>query len=160
MHCCCFVGVSFFPGKFVLAKAKSFLKWEIAWKLFVWVAKVLSDAPAAGHNLIRKIARHLATAFCFKAFHLSASACQHGDTSPALGDFDTSHWLSATPVAVNPEALVTGVLYLQMDSRSHTVMEPLCNTEEVSLVILTCSAHTSSFLTQQDITYSTSRTGF
>lgn len=159
MHCC-FVGVSFFPGKFVLAKATSFLKWEIAWKLFVWVAKVLSDAPAAGHNLIRKIARHLATAFCFKAFHLSASACQHGDTSPALGDFDTSHWLSATPVAVNPEALVTGVLYLQMDSRSHIVMEPLCNTEEVSLVILTCSAHTSRFLTQQDITYSTSRTGF
>jgi len=44
------------------------------------MAKVLSDAPAAGHNLIRKISKDLATAFCFKAFHLSASACQHGGT--------------------------------------------------------------------------------
>lgn len=45
----------------------------------------------AGHSLIRKIAKDLATAFQFKASHLSASACQHGDTPSLLGAPDTSY---------------------------------------------------------------------
>lgn len=67
-----------FSWKIGAGQSNEFLEMGDGTKTFFFLiaAKVLSDAHAAGHNLIQKIAKDLVTEFCFKAFHLSASAYQ------------------------------------------------------------------------------------
>lgn len=108
--------------------------------------------PLLATTLLEKNAKDLATPFCFSTSHVSA--CQHGDTSSAPEASDTSID-EVPPPAVTPEAPVTGRGTAQATSSRNL----FCNTEEVSLVISTCSARTSRFPNQEYLILSTSRMG-
>lgn len=117
---------SFFPGKSALGQSTPLLEMGDSTEAFFFfcVAQVLPSAPAAGHNLIRKIAMNLATALCLKASRLSASACQRGDTPSLPRALVTSYRLSAT--APQPlQTVLTAILHLQTDRRSPTVTAPV-----------------------------------